>query len=303
MNYGHSPHSLSQHIFRPFHQKLFFFCRINSQALLMCTFWRWKSLLRDPQSGFFMLPLLFLLTHRFTQDKQKNRACLSQRSEEGSGRSDSPGQTVRCGSVSLQLMACQHEVTEQTGQPLPLRGWLCLAQASCNSPLERQAWDGDYDLGWKGLQRPERWQRMGQEGKETGRNQLTLPFLSAAVRDVLDQLFVPTADSQVKRSHTTTAPIDPLTYMNIKVTHVYPEQCGGSLWFNSKNINLAMARLLLRSHLSEEWVRASISSKTAKQCPATGLANSWYFSKLSSQIMSLVYDETRTVPTVIYCWT
>lgn len=56
--------------FRQFHQKLFFYC-INSNALLICTFWRWKSLLRDPSPQFCWLPLLLSLTHTFTLHKQK----------------------------------------------------------------------------------------------------------------------------------------------------------------------------------------------------------------------------------------
>lgn len=58
--------------FRQFHQKLFFYC-INSKALLICTFWRWKSLLRDPSPSFFCFLFLLSLTHThtFTLGKQK----------------------------------------------------------------------------------------------------------------------------------------------------------------------------------------------------------------------------------------
>lgn len=136
MNYSHSLRLLSQHIFRSFHQKLFFFCRINRRALLMCTFWRWKSLLRDPLARVFHSP-----SHTDLHKTNKTSPCLSQ---EGSGRSESPVQTVRCGSVSLRLMACQREVTGQTGQPLLPE---TLHHTSSNSPLGRQAWDADYVLG------------------------------------------------------------------------------------------------------------------------------------------------------------
>lgn len=140
----YSPHFLSQHFFEQFHQKLFFYC-INSKALLICTFWRWKSLHREPSPCFSCLLLPISLMCTFTQHKQKTAPRLSplvwERVVEVRLRGPDCSQTRWLSSVSLHLTPCQHEVTEQTRQPPPT-----CSRSYSDSLLVVQAWDAECEL-------------------------------------------------------------------------------------------------------------------------------------------------------------
>lgn len=104
---------------KQFHQKLFFYC-INSKALLICTFWRWKSLLGDPSPSFSAFLSCFLShTHSHYTNKRQpvSIPLVWERVTEVRLAGPDCSQTPWLSSVSLRLTPCQREVTEQTTRP------------------------------------------------------------------------------------------------------------------------------------------------------------------------------------------
>lgn len=166
MNY--SPQTLSQHSSGNF-IKNFFHC-INSRALLICTFWRWKSPLRDPYPVFFSAILSVLsLTHTHLHNTNKRQPVSVPPAWDRVREVRLPGpdcsQTLWWSSVSLHLTPCQHEVTE------PTRQTPTLPPTSTCFPTEIPYWSsrrGMLSLSWdergsRGQQDDNRWGRRARK--------------------------------------------------------------------------------------------------------------------------------------------
>lgn len=157
-----------------------------------------------PQPQFFCLPLSLSLTHTFTLHKQKTARVCPTGLGKGSRRSHFLGQTAprhygwaQCHSTSHRVSMKWQSRQDSPPPPPPTCSRSC---SYSNSLLVQQAWDAEYELGWKGEQGPAGWQWMGQEAKETGRLTRWPKFLSCLIRDILDLFLLPATDLKCQRS-------------------------------------------------------------------------------------------------------